>query len=224
MKTTINSKECHLSHENFLKLSKLGILNLGINNANAMDISSNSDLKPTKTTASAAFYFWSWIGFGILGISIYLSFTYQWWFFIIGVFLWQLLWKANKKSNSQNLLDAAIIDESFYTKILNLNGWIYECDEDNIYNIKQNSIAAISFAKQFLSSDLEKISISDCLYFFSACGFEIVKSSVPIEIGYYDSVITYDESDLRIVAKDILARKILIGDVVTSGYELMALD
>ncbi len=224
MKTTINSKECHLPHENFLKLSKLGILNLGINNSNAMDISNNSNLKPTRTTASAAFLFWSWIGLGILGISIYLSFTYQWWCFIIGIFLWQLLWKANKKSNSQNLLDAAIIDESFYTKILNLNGWIYQCDENNIPHIKQNSIEAISFAKQFSSSDLEKISISDCLHFFSASGFEVIKSSTPIEIGYYDSVITYDDLDIRIVAKNILARKILEGDVVTSGYELMALN
>lgn len=224
MKTIIYSKECHLSHENMVKFSKLGILNLGINNANAVDISSNKNLKPTKTTASSAFLFWSWFGFAILGYSIYLSITSQWWYFIVGIFLWQLVWKANKKSNSQNLLDAAIVDQHFYEKILNLNGWIYECHEEKVPQIKQSSVEAIALANSIKNTELQDLNTSECLNLFNASGFKVLRDSNPIEIEYFDSVIEYDDFGVKKVAKNILAIKIINQVVVSSGYELMALD
>jgi hypothetical protein len=224
MSNVVYSKECHLPHEHMVTLSQQGILQLGINNANAVDISSNKNLKPTKTTASAAFLLWSWVGFGILGYSIYLSFTDAWWYFIPGVVIWQIIWRANKKGNAQNLIDAALIDENFYTKISNLNGWIYQCTEEKIPHIKQKSTEAIALASRLLDLDYNQLTVDDCLKLFTTSGFRVIKAEFPIEIEFFDSVIEFNEQDLKNAVKKVLAPRIINGETVSSGYELVSID
>lgn len=224
MPNVIYSKECHISHEHMITLSQQGILQLGINNANAVDISSNKNLKPKKTTASAAFLLWSWIGFGILGYSIYLSVTDAWWYFIPGVVIWQIIWKANKKGNAQNLIDAALIDKDFYTKISNLNGWIYQCTEENIPLVKQKSTEAIELASTLLNLDYNQLTVDDCLKLFTTSGFRVIRAELPIEIEFFDSLIEFNEQDLKNAITKVLAPKIIKGEIVTSGYELVSIE
>ncbi|MCP4319548.1 MAG: hypothetical protein GY789_27080 [Hyphomicrobiales bacterium] len=121
--------ELSINYEQLVQLHQAGDLELGIEDGVAIQVSNNPDLKPKKTTASAAFHFWNWVGFGIFGYSIYLSITSNWWWFIPGLFLLSMIWKANKKSNSENILDAALHDADFYEKIRSLGGWIYQIEK-----------------------------------------------------------------------------------------------
>jgi len=43
-----------------------------------------------------------------------------------------MVWKANKKGNSENLLDAAFEDEEFYERVRSAGGWIYQMDESHV--------------------------------------------------------------------------------------------
>ncbi len=128
-KNRFSCAELSINHEQLVQLRQGGHLNLGVEDSLAAQISNAPHLKPRRTTASAAFHFWNWVGFGALGYSIYLSFTSHWWWFFAGLLLLAAIWKANKKANSENVLDAAFIDAEFYERVRHLGGWIYEIDE-----------------------------------------------------------------------------------------------
>jgi hypothetical protein len=38
---------------------------------------------------------------------------------------------ANRKGNAENFLDAAMVDVDFYERILRLDGWLYQIEEEN---------------------------------------------------------------------------------------------
>ena len=101
-KKTFRCHDIDLPHADMVALRNAGQLNLGIDNELAAQISSHA-IRPTKTTASAAFIFWNFIGFVVLGVSIYWSFTSNWWWFIVGLVAAFAVWGANRKGNSTNL-------------------------------------------------------------------------------------------------------------------------
>jgi len=119
-----------------LQLRNAGLLNLGINNDLAIQIASTRGVAPRKTTASAAFHFWSWVAIGVFVLSIYLSFTKAWWWFILGFIGMSLIWKANKKGNSENLLDAAMIEGEFYERVRTFGGWLYQIEDGEAEKFK----------------------------------------------------------------------------------------
>jgi hypothetical protein len=120
----------YIPHEDFIDYHKKGLLQLGVVNDLAAKLvdSKNPALKP-KGTACAAFNFWSWVAVGVFGVSIYFSFVKNWWWFIVGFIAMQVIWKANKKGNAENYLDAAFNDPSFYDNVQSINGWIYQTEE-----------------------------------------------------------------------------------------------
>ena len=127
MKQTFSCRQIELSHEEMLRLRQAGILILGIYSKLAEQISQN--YIPRKTMEATADRPWSWVIFlGLLSI-LYFSFTsYLWWFiFIVGCVALGTLLPA--QSNSENVLDAAIIDKEFYDQINSLNGWRYVMEE-----------------------------------------------------------------------------------------------
>ena len=128
-KKIFSCTDINLTHEQMLELKNAGHLNLGIDDSLSTQILNAKGVAPTTTTASAAFHFYNWLGFGILGYTIYLSFTSNWWWFIVGFFALQFIWSANKKSGSENLLDAALIDSEFYDRVKSFDGWIYQLEE-----------------------------------------------------------------------------------------------
>jgi hypothetical protein len=130
-KKTFSSSDVDIPHADMVRLRKAGQLNLGISDSLSIQIST-STIKPTKTTASAAFAFWGWVAIGLFLFSIYWSFVSSWWWFIVGFAAMIIVWKANKKGNSENLLDAAMIDEEFYDRVRNLGGWMYQVEEDEV--------------------------------------------------------------------------------------------
>ena len=56
----------------------------------------------------------------------------NWWWIIIGLFVAAVIWGANKRSGSENLIDAAMFDCEFYEGVNELDGWIYPVDESAI--------------------------------------------------------------------------------------------
>lgn len=128
-KKIFSCEELSLSHEQMLELKQAGLLQLGIDDTHSAQISVTKGVTPTKTTASAAFHFWNLVAFGALGYTIYLSFTSDWWWFLIGLVVVNVIWQASKKGNSQNLLDTAMMDEAFYERVRELGGWFYQMDE-----------------------------------------------------------------------------------------------
>jgi len=96
------------------------------------DIISARGIGPRTTTACAAFRFFKHVCLGILGYSTYLSFTRHWWWILPGLFVTSIIWLANKKGGSENILDAAMIDSEFYERVQKIDGWIYEIEESEI--------------------------------------------------------------------------------------------
>ena len=122
-------KDIILTHSQMLELKNAGFLQLGIDDTLSSQILNEKEIAPIKTTASAAFKFYSWLAMGAFGYSIYLSFTSNWWWFIVGIFVMQIIWSANKKGGSENVLDAALIDSDFYERVRQLGGWLYKIEE-----------------------------------------------------------------------------------------------
>jgi hypothetical protein len=121
-----------IPHADMVALRQAGVINLGIENELSATIAGVTNIGPKKTTAVAAFQFWNWIAVGIFAGSIYWSFTKSWWWFILGLIVMRAIWSANKKGNAENFLDAAMIDKEFYERILNLNGWMYQFNEEDM--------------------------------------------------------------------------------------------
>jgi hypothetical protein len=128
---TFYCSDIDLTHAQMLELRNAGSLNLGINDTLSANILIEKGIAPTSTTASAAFTFYNWIAVGIFIYSIYLSFTSNWWWFILGFLAKRVVWGANKKGGSENLLDAAMIDSEFYDRVKELGGWMYQMEESD---------------------------------------------------------------------------------------------
>jgi hypothetical protein len=107
-----------------------GDLKLGIHDEDSAQILSTPGAGPSATTANAAGHFWNWVAFGALGYSVYLSFSWHWWAFIPGLIVMRAIYRANKVSNSQNYIDAAMVDKDFYDRIRSAGAWLYEMESD----------------------------------------------------------------------------------------------
>jgi hypothetical protein len=138
MKQIYDCNQITLSHAQMVELRNEGKLNLGINDDLSARLANEKGLGPTKTTANIAFHFWNWIAFGGFLYTVYLSFTGSWWWFLLGIFGAIAIYRANKKGNSENYLDAVMIDEEFYERIRNINGWMYQLEEETYQKEKQD--------------------------------------------------------------------------------------
>jgi hypothetical protein len=120
-----------IPHRDFLELRRQGRISLGIDQFVAKSISESPALKPTKTSAAAAYDFWTIVGVGGFLFTIYLSFTSHWWWFLVGLVGGGAIIIANDGSNQRNLLDAAMVDRDFYEKVRSVRGWEYKMHADD---------------------------------------------------------------------------------------------
>jgi hypothetical protein len=119
-----------IPHQQLKQLRENGHLQLGMDDRLAMEISNNPKLGPAKPTTSLAFHLWNWVAIGGFVYTVYLSFTDAWWWFIPGLILMSVVFKSNKKGNTQNLLEAAFDDGDFYERVREVGGWVYQMDEE----------------------------------------------------------------------------------------------
>lgn len=135
MKKVMNNTDGFLlSFEQVTDLYKQKKLQLGIDNDLAAQVSGHQKIKGTTV---AAFHFYSWVAIAAFFYSIYLSFTWHWWSFIIGAIIMRLIWKANKEGNAQNVVNAAISDADLYNAVLSIKGWMYLIDEEILGSINE---------------------------------------------------------------------------------------
>ena len=125
-----NCNEVNISHKQFLKLKDNNQAQLIIDNILAINILTKDYLRPGNTYLYT-FLILSIFAVGVLGFSIYLSFSNSWWWFIPGIIISLIIWNANRKSVSDNLVDEALRDESFYEKIKKIKGWMYQIDPND---------------------------------------------------------------------------------------------
>jgi hypothetical protein len=122
--------EVDIPHAKFLELRYAGKVGLGMAHQDVVTITNNSQYGP-KTTANAAFKFWNFIITAGFFYSLYLAFTVAWWWFIIGLFGCGVVTKANRKGHAENYIDAAMTDEDFYERLVRLNVWLYQMNEED---------------------------------------------------------------------------------------------
>lgn len=127
-----STNEINLTHAQFMALRHANKVQLGINNDTALKVS-QSDLMPKGSTVGAASTFWKCLSVALLIGSVYLSFTWAWWAFIPGIVLAVMFFNANKTGNSENLLDLADQDATFYEKVRMLGGWQYQMAEEDAH-------------------------------------------------------------------------------------------
>lgn len=125
-----NCNEVNISHKQLLNLRDNNQARLIIDNILAIDILTKNHLRPGNTYLYT-FLILSIFAIGVLGFSIYLSFSNSWWWFIPGILISFIIWNANRKSVSDNLVDEALRDESFYDKIKKIKGWMYQIDPND---------------------------------------------------------------------------------------------
>ena len=122
--------ELNVSHKQLLNLRDNNQARLIIDNILAIDILTKKHLRPGNSYLYT-FLLLSIFAIGVLGFSIYLSFSNSWWWFIPGILISFIIWNANRKSVSDNLVDEALRDESFYDKIKKIKGWMYQIDPND---------------------------------------------------------------------------------------------
>lgn len=130
-----NKQGVKISHANFVTLTNKNLIKLGIENDLATQLAGNSNIVPIKTTAGKAFHFWNWIAGLCFVMSIYWTFTAHWWSFIAGFFVMRFVWNANKKANAENFVNAALEDKEFYEKVMEIEGWIYQYEDERVDEI-----------------------------------------------------------------------------------------
>ena len=122
--------EVDIPHAKFLELRYAGKVNLGMAHEDAATIANNPQYGP-KTTANAAFLFWGFVGIAGPLYTLYLSFTDAWWWLLIGIVGFGVISKANTKAHTENYIDAAMTDEDFYERLVRLNVWLYQMNEED---------------------------------------------------------------------------------------------
>ncbi|WP_349362457.1 MAG: hypothetical protein ABL307_08710 [Roseitalea porphyridii] len=132
-KKIVPSSAVRISHEQMVSLRQQGKLNLGIEASTASSLI-NAGVKPSGT-ALAAHRTYVLLGYAAFVVGLYLAFTSAWWWGIFGGIVMLLIWRANMAGTRENMLDAAMEDERFYERVLELNGWLYQIEEDALTDI-----------------------------------------------------------------------------------------
>ncbi len=133
-----NTDGFNLSFDEVVELYKQNKLQLGINETMAVMIANEGIV---KGSVFAAFSLYNWLAIAVGVYGIYLSFTLHWWYFILGAFITNLIWRANKKGNAQNIVNAAMSNSKLYKRVSEINGWIYMIEEDTLNSMSNNSVS-----------------------------------------------------------------------------------
>ena len=130
-------KEIYVPYLSMIELRKEGKTSLGISDGNVQRIMVGLiDYESSISLASikGANRLWLWVSVGLFVYSIYLSFTGNWWWFILGFALLGWITNANGRSNSENILDHVMIDPVFYESISNF--LFYKMDDSDAEQFK----------------------------------------------------------------------------------------
>lgn len=139
----ISSEEIYIPHHELLRLMKDGKASLGIGMRQAQEIADTPRLGPGRSTASSAFQFWKFAALGGFAFSIYASFAYDWWWFIIGFLALGVVGNSNNSANQENMIQAALADEEFYDRIAAYGWWVYKIAPEDALDFASQEPSAL---------------------------------------------------------------------------------
>lgn len=131
MNAAFSCEQVDISFEDAVQLRSKDKLTLELSDDFSAALANKPELGPKNKGANLAFVFWNAIGLIVIGASIVLSFLWQWYAFIGGLYLAYLVLGANRKGHSENYADAAFTDKEFYERVKQLGGWHYQMSEDD---------------------------------------------------------------------------------------------
>ncbi|MDB9900887.1 hypothetical protein OAD37_03745 [Gammaproteobacteria bacterium] len=117
---SISSHDYYISYEQMISLREKGQLNFGIDRLTGQHLTNNHAVlqladDPALLKATwKAHNFWTYAMLGGFGFTVYLSFTSEWWSFLVGFVCMAILNPILVKSNEENLLDVMIKDKGLY--------------------------------------------------------------------------------------------------------------
>ncbi|UDL90287.1 hypothetical protein LGH82_02565 [Mesorhizobium sp. PAMC28654] len=123
-----STSQLSLPHKQLVELHKQGKVNLGMSEEFALRLAT-SGIHPKGSTRHA-FKFFTGLAWVVAGVGLYWAFTSAWWWGVLGLIGMVVILNGNKSGHAQNLMYAALGDESFYERVRELNGWRYQIDED----------------------------------------------------------------------------------------------
>jgi len=124
-KENFSGQYVSIPYTQLIKLIKEDKVELGIDDLLSQKVSQSGDA--AKSTRYAKLL-WDWVGIGVFFFSIYLSIKLYWYLFFFGFLIWNLIYRANKKATSENILAEAQNNKIFYEKVRKSEGWIYHTD------------------------------------------------------------------------------------------------
>lgn len=133
----VNTLEIYVPYLSMIKLHKEGKISLGISDGTAQRIIVgliSYDSSISLASVKGANRLWLWVSVALFVYSIYLSFTVNWWWFILGFTVLGWITNANHRGNSENILDHVMIDPVFYESISSYLS--YKMDDSNAEQFK----------------------------------------------------------------------------------------
>ena len=123
--------EISINYEDYVRLHNEGKCNLGLPNFDAAQMAYTRGYLPKGSGIAGTNQFFGFLSWGVLGFSIYLSFTSSWWIFIPGFFIFRFIYNVNKSSNVQNICFEALNNKEFYNKLITNPSTMYQIEEED---------------------------------------------------------------------------------------------
>lgn len=123
-----------IPYKDMKNLINNGHIVIGVDNSNVDRYTMSPDFNYliSGTRIHYAFRLWLIVALITIAISIYFSFTYEWWIFILGFGAASIIARANKKALYQNLLDKAQEDAALYASMAVFGAILYNFKDDEL--------------------------------------------------------------------------------------------
>jgi hypothetical protein len=190
-----NADGFNLWYEDMRELADKKIVSLQLSEGTAMAVSNAGGLGAKSYGSSAAFHFYNWLGLGVFIARIYFSFTYAWWSFLPGFFIWRVIWKANKKGNIENQVADGYRDRDFYELVNGYSGWAFLIEEDRAFEAFVKATFTVKLAEEIASDDYEPENLFEVTKLVRICGHELRASDSGFEIESGAGVLDLEETD-----------------------------
>jgi len=118
-----NQDGYYLSYEKLLELGKQGQVHLGVYNNISQRMARIPECPKRVRSANML---WICVAAILLIGGAVLSYFHQWYVILMGMFLASIIYCANRKANSENVVNAAYTHKDYYEKGLLMDAWLYQ--------------------------------------------------------------------------------------------------
>ena len=209
---SISSQDYYIPYEKMNFLRERGQLNFGIDRLTGQHLTNNQGVlqladDPALLKATwRAHNFWTYAMLGGFGFTVYLSFTSEWWSFLVGFVCMAILNPILVKSNEENLLDVMIQDKGLYEAMHAAKRLNFLVDETVISGLqKRDDLTETPIIPAIKKVIQKQTVVSSTVDDWDIIGdFGAVMEKADILLAFYDSSeLPYPKNQIR----DALIRK-----------------